>query len=79
MASEPVLKQGSAAVYRDPDATVLVLVCEHHQAEQALPLHWPNFSDLLHDFLDRHCDCALAEEEQVKWGGYGDDARAGSR
>lgn len=51
------LSSGHVTGRLDIDGTALVLVCQRHVSEQAIPRHWPNADFLIRDFLDRHAAC----------------------
>lgn len=57
MDAELKLRSGCVAGYLDSARAVLVLVCERHVTEQAIPEHWPNADVLICDFFDRHAAC----------------------
>ena len=62
MDAEFSLRSGYVTGGLDSAGTVLVLVCERHFTEQAIPRHWPNADVLISDFFDRHAAC-LAESQ----------------
>ena len=57
MTSEFSLRSGHLVGRLDADGSVLVLACERHVTEQAVPLHWPNIDVVIRDFLDHHEAC----------------------
>jgi hypothetical protein len=57
VSSEVALRGGAVTVELDREGDVLVMVCEDHAVQDAVPLGRRNLPQLVHDFLARHQTC----------------------
>ena len=57
VAAEVALSAGPISVELDRDIQVVVMNCEDHAVQDAVPLDRRNLPQLVHDFLTRHQKC----------------------